>query len=292
MAPELAYLEVNGARLAYFETGNIQGRTETILFVHAAICHARCWDATINALESTCRTIAIELRGHGRSEKQGPYGWDQFGADVSALVELLDLNSIVAVGHSMGGHILIQTVAKHQDRFKAIVLVEPAVFDPRAYELKEQVRLYDSPEEHPASRRRLLWDSPVQWFEKLSEKAPYRLWDQDILWDYCQHGLSPLDSGKYELLCPPWVEAEVYMGVLETNVHSLVPSIRVPVTVLRGKTASGIRHPLDAVHSLTWPKLANMFPNGEDRYIPEVSHFIPMQRPDIVAKAIERFLSD
>ncbi len=261
-----------------------------LLFIHGAGCHARCWDAVIAELGYPCRAIAIELRGHGRSEQQGPYAWEQFGLDACALVEALGLTSVVCVGHSLGGHVAIQVAARLQDRLSALVLVDPAVLDPRSYGLGKGAGIFNSPSEHPVARRRRQWDSAAQWFHTLKYRDPYNLWDRQILWTHCRYGLHRTASGLFELCCPPLVEAETYVSIADTNVHPLLPAIRTPVHVLRAKVAQGMRHPLDSKHSPTWPKLAESFPNARDQYLPSVFHFIPMQRPDLVADAIQGFL--
>jgi hypothetical protein len=43
---------------------------------------------------------------------------------------------------------------------------------------------------------------------------------------------------------------------------------------------------MDFAASPTWPKLAAQFARGRDVYLPELTHFIPMQAPDLVARYI------
>ena len=43
---------------------------------------------------------------------------------------------------------------------------------------------------------------------------------------------------------------------------------------------------MDFSQSPTWEGLADAFPRGRDVYRPELTHFIPMQRPELVAAAI------
>lgn len=289
--PSLHFIEINSVKLAYFELLGDCPDGQTLVFIHGAGCHARCWDAVIRRLGPSCHTIAIELRGHGRSQKQGPYAWGQFGLDACGLIEALGLSSIVCVGHSLGGHVAIQVAARLQDRLDGLLLVDPTVFDPRAYRLGKSAQLFDSPSEHPVARRRRLWNSPLQWFHALKDRNPYSLWDPEILWTHCEHGVQPTESGLFALCCPPLVEAETYLSTADTDVHPLLPGIGIPVRILRAKMAKGMRHPMDSEHSLTWPKLVDRFPNAKDEYLPEVSHFIPMQRPDLIVDALGEFLT-
>ncbi|MDZ7685974.1 MAG: alpha/beta hydrolase [Gammaproteobacteria bacterium] len=100
-------VDVNGAQLCYFERGEPVTGEPSILLVHATGFHARCWDLVADALAGL-HSIAVDMRGHGRSSEAPPLSWDTFGADLSALVRALDLTDLVAAGHSMGGHSVVQ----------------------------------------------------------------------------------------------------------------------------------------------------------------------------------------
>ena len=50
------------------------------------------------------RCIAHDRRGHGRSSQPwNGYDYNTFADDLATLVEALDLNDVIHVGHSMGG---------------------------------------------------------------------------------------------------------------------------------------------------------------------------------------------
>ena len=73
--------------------------------------------------------IRDSFRGHGRSAKpEPPYGWEDFGEDLVALVSHLELQDAIGVGHSMGGHSVIYT-ALHANRnvFAKMLLVDPVI---------------------------------------------------------------------------------------------------------------------------------------------------------------------
>lgn len=263
-----------------------------ILFVHGLACHARCWDATLKLLDRHERVIAIDLRGHGRSEKKRPYSWAQFGDDLIAFIEVLELKSIVGVGHSLGGHLILQAAGKLPTKFSSLLLLEPVVFEPRVYERAKSIKLFDSPEEHPFARRRNQWQSPEEWMQTIRKKTPFNLWEPSVLWDHCRFGLTLTESGNYELSCPPLVEAEASINSAGTDIHAFLPNINVPVIVIRGKTTEGLRHPLDNIHSCTWPNLAHSLLHGRDRYFPDLTHFIPMQRPGLVVQQLKELLQE
>ena len=289
MAPlnlEQKYLTVNGVRMAYVERTGSEESTTTGLFVHGLGCHARDWDATLRRLDSSQSVICVDFRGHGQSEKTGPYSWSQLGSDLCAFIHGLNLESIIGVGHCLGAHPLVQAAAVLNKRFKALLLVEPAIFAPRAYAAAGQFKMFESPEEHPYAKRRADWDSPRQWFDAIKNRSPFDLWSEEVLWDHCQHGLERTEQGRYELRCPPLVEAETSLECASTDIHPMLSAVDVLVKVFRGKSARGIRHPLDTIHSLTWPQLAQSFSNGVDIQHPELSHYIPMERPELIAEEL------
>ncbi|MCY4142976.1 MAG: alpha/beta hydrolase [Gammaproteobacteria bacterium] len=289
---KLNHVDAYGVQIAYFESQSGSCSDKTLLFVHGMGCHARCWDATLKLLNTSYRTICVELRGHGRSEKRRPYSWDQFGKDLSSFIQVLDLNPIVAVGHSLGGHALLQAAAVLTRRFEALFLLEPVVYYPDAYSDSAFASAFDSPEDHPFARRRLEWNSSEELLAFLQDRNPFKLWDAAVLRDHCTYGLEPAADGQYQLCCPPLVEAEIALSVTDTNVHPLLSFVDVPVTIVRAKSAPGFRHPKDTIHSVTWPQLARNLPQGTDKQLDDVSHFIPMQRPDVVACELNAYLQD
>jgi lipase len=274
-------------RLSYFEW-NPQG-AETVLLVHATGFHARCWDRTVAALPEKFRVVAVDMRGHGRSDKRGPYVWETFGRDLQEFTEALQLRDAIGVGHSMGGHCVTQVAAWLPGAFGRLLLVDPVIFDPEAYQT-DRHRGFATAEDHPVARRRNDWSSWEEMYERFKDRHPFSRWQPAVLEDYCRHGVIARSDGEgFQLACPPVVEASVYLGNTQTDVHALIPQLELPVVVLRARP----RDPDDAQvmdfsKSPTWPGLADQFKSGRDVFLSDHSHFIPMEDPALVA----RFIAD
>jgi len=277
-------IKVNGAMLTIFEWGARE--EETILLVHATGFHARCWDQVVMGL-GDAHVISVDMRGHGRSEKLGPYLWKTFGDDVVSLIKELDLTGIIGVGHSMGGHSITRAAAGCQDRFNRLVLVDPVIMAPEFYAHPDVMNDAFSGD-HPVARRRNNFADADAMYVNFEGRGSYATWKPEVLRDYCEFGILPDESGDgYVLACPPDVEASIYMGNVGCDVHDLVPTVKVPVKVLRARQRTGTREDMmDFSMSPTWPELASRFDQGEDIYLPELTHFIPMQDPDLVAQHI------
>ena len=101
---------------------------QPIVFHHGWPLSADDWDnQMLFFLAEGYRVIAIDRRGHGRSDQVSEgHDMDHYAADASAVVESLDLRNAVHVGHSTGGGQVARYVAKYgqpQGRVAKAVLV-------------------------------------------------------------------------------------------------------------------------------------------------------------------------
>ena len=275
--------------LCWFEWGDPAG--QPVLLLHATGFHARCWDKVIDRLPVGVRVIAPDFGGHGRSYRPDSIAdWSQSAADILPLIVHLGLNDIVAAGHSMGGNCLIRIAGQMPERFRELVLIDPVAFPQRYYDNPPQ-RHGSDPAKHPMARRRNRWESAEQFFDHLGDRHPFSLWDKAVLKDYCDHGLLPAPDGEgFELACPPLIEATAYMGGIHANIHGFIPAIDAQVTVMRAQLRKG-EDGVDFTNSPTYPKLASLFARGEDMFLPELTHFIPMQAPQLTADVISRAIA-
>lgn len=278
---------VNGIRITYFERGmSFRGIRPTLLFVHATGFHGRIWDRIVNAL-GDFHSISIDQRGHGRSEKKKITDWHEVITDVSELIEQLDLQNIVAVGHSMGAHALIGAAAKSESRFLRMIAIDPVIFAETEY--TQQIEPAGDAEDHPIAKRRREFDSPAEMAERLRPKGSFGLFEPEMLMDYCTYGLLPNDKGKgYVLACPPEIEASVYMSS-RTNpeIYDAVRSLDIPVLVVRAREMAPDRDIMDFSSSPTWAGLADAFKQGRDKHFADKSHFLPMEIPDEITAMIK-----
>lgn len=290
MDPQERAFRAKGARIVYFEWG--APHEPPVLLLHATGFHARVWDETIRALGAGWRAIAVDLRGHGRSEKTGPMGdWTLAADDVAELVAHLGLTSAIGVGHSMGGHLLVQVAARLPAAFARLVLVDPVIMAPEVYANPAHFAMPEG-QVHPVAKRRNAWASVQEMIEAFANRPPYAHWRRAVLEDYCRYGLLPAADGQgFVLACPPAIEASIYTGSAGANILALVGKVNVPVAVLRAKPREpGPRDRADFSASPTWEKLAGLIPSGLDVPLYHLSHFIPMEQPDLVARYIRDYM--
>jgi len=96
-----------------------------VVFVHSFAGSKAHWAAQLAELRKTRRAVALDLRGHGQSERPagGDYAVESLARDIAAVADGLGLKRFVLVGHSLGGAASIAYAAEHPKRVAGLVLV-------------------------------------------------------------------------------------------------------------------------------------------------------------------------
>jgi pimeloyl-ACP methyl ester carboxylesterase len=99
-----------------------------VLFLHSLAGNANHWLGQLEHLRRERRAIALDLRGHGRSEPSldGDYAIESLAGDIDAVVSLLGLLRFVLVGHSLGGSVSIAYAGAHQEKVVGLLLADPS----------------------------------------------------------------------------------------------------------------------------------------------------------------------
>ena len=97
-----------------------------MVFMHGFLDDQHVWDPVIAELTtSEFEIVRLDLAGFGdRSEAPGPFTFDRFAADLSAVVDAVG-KPFVLVGHSMAAPIVELVAAGRPDRALGLALVSP-----------------------------------------------------------------------------------------------------------------------------------------------------------------------
>lgn len=238
--------------------------------VHATGLHGRIWEPFVPRLREHFSIVSFDQRGHGDSEKPDePYDWPSFGEDILAVVDHLELEHPAGLGHSAGAAALVFAETMRPGLFSRVVLLDPVTAPP-------EMRRFMSNDENPMSaqarRRKAIWDSPDEMLARLRDGTPLSGWRDDILQAYVTYGLVPRDDGRFELKCPPEIEAKIYaMGGKHDGWEKLA-SLTCPTLLLTG------------TDSPVWggnlsKEAASRLQRGRGKVLPG-GHFFPMEHPE------------
>ncbi len=114
-----------GGNLAAFRLGATAPSASPVIAVHGITGNSRAWLPFARALDGRAALTALDLRGRGASNSlPPPYGTATHVADVLAVLDALELDRAVLVGHSLGAYIVARLAAEHPQRVQTAVLVD------------------------------------------------------------------------------------------------------------------------------------------------------------------------
>ena len=115
-------ISADGISIAY----EVRGEGEpALVFVHGWCCDRSYWNKQLPHFAEKYKVVSIDLAGHGESgldRKEWTMG--AFGEDVVAVINKLDLDQAVFIGHSMGGPVILEAARLMPKRVIGLVGVD------------------------------------------------------------------------------------------------------------------------------------------------------------------------
>ena len=109
----------DGVQIHYASGG---GGSPALVFIHGWNCDRSYWSAQLPFFVATHQVVAIDLAGHGDSGiNRETWSMANFGADVAAVADALQLEDIILVGHSMGGPVALEAARLLKGRVKMVI---------------------------------------------------------------------------------------------------------------------------------------------------------------------------
>ncbi len=253
---------LNGVEIAVQEQGS---GDPALVFLHYWGGSSRTWQEVIDKLAASNRCIAYDRRGWGESgdDPHAKYSLDLLASDDLALVQTLQLEHYVLIGHSMGGKLVQLLASVNPLGLIGTVLVAPAppnpqILAPEAHEMQKHA--YDNAE-NVAGAIAFLTQRP------LSETLRKRV---------IEDSLRGSVAAKYSW--PNEIQFE--------DIADAAEKIRVPTLILAGQNDR--ERPVSAQMA----DVASRIPGAELVVIPNAGHLLPLEAPGEVANAIRSFLGN
>jgi len=117
---------VDGATIAYRTWGDPGGRG--IVLVHGGAAHSRWWDHIGPLLADGRLVVAIDLSGHGDSDRCGYYSLDQWACEVFAVAKDSGIATApTVIGHSLGGLVTLRAAALLGPGIEGAVVIDSPI---------------------------------------------------------------------------------------------------------------------------------------------------------------------
>jgi 3-oxoadipate enol-lactonase len=255
---------IHGSIIAYEDVG--QG--EPILLLHGFPLDHQMWNEQIAALKVKYRVIAPDLRGMGGSDvPTAAISLDQYADDILALLDQLEIPTVILGGFSMGGYIAFSLLRKAPQRFKAVVLADTRPEGDPKEGRKNRMNMAAALYEHGSSAARAAMLPKLLTAQTQKDKP-----------ELVAKLTGTIDAMKPEGL----VHACLAMAFRKDSV-SLLPLIKVPTLVIVGEK--------DAITPpAVMKKMADQIPHVFFVQIPDAAHLTPLENPDKFNQALLGFL--
>jgi len=270
-----------GVRLAVREW---PGHGPALLLLHGLASSSHIWDLVAPRLARRFRVVAYDQRGHGLSGKpSSSYGFDRLTADAASVIRTLRLGRPIVVGHSWGANVALQLAVDRPRMVAGAVLIDGGFLSLR---------------------------DRMDWKTARTTLAPPELKGMPL--EEFRRGMRAFTRGALEVT--PEVEA-VFLSLMRVdrdgNIHprlsrtnhirilralweqdavSLLGRVRVPTLVLAVRSAPGSVDSAGFMEEKERAAKVVRRIGGPLRFEwIEGIHDIPLQRPEAVARRIERF---
>lgn len=139
------FIDVGGVRAHVREQGDPDG--VPVVLIHGSLGSLHVWEGWARQLAEQARLISVDLPGHGLT---GAWPRDEYTIEaytdfVEVLVDTLNLDRFVLVGHSMGGAVAWSFAATRPDRVSQLILVDAAGYPRTGGEAPLPLRLARTP---------------------------------------------------------------------------------------------------------------------------------------------------
>jgi pimeloyl-ACP methyl ester carboxylesterase len=161
-------------------------------------------------------------------------------------------------------------------RVHALLLIEPVLIPP----LRKGDEAGAGDLARRAERRRNVFPSFDAAFNAYRARGIFASWPDDVVADYLRGGLIEVGDGSLSLACAPEWEAAIFRGAPH-NTAPLVAHVACPITIVVGtRDSSSSQQQLDVIRTVR--------PHTHIVTVDGASHFLPMERPEIVREELLR----
>jgi len=245
----------DGNKVHYLMSGK---GDDALIFVHGWTCNADFWRGQLRAF-STIPAIAVDLPGHGQSDKpRTDYTMAYFARSIEAVMRDAGVKRGVLVGHSMGTPVVRQFYRLYPEKTLGLVIVDGAL------------RLFMPPAQMEAFAAQL--------------RADYKTAGAQMI----DGMLTPVKDEKLKseiraamLSTPDYVALSAMTGMADQKIYEQ-DQIKVPVLAVMAKS------PFWAADTESF--MRSLAPDLEFHMWEGVSHFLMMEKADEFNRTLQAFL--
>ncbi len=265
-----------------------------IVLLHGLGATADTWRLVAERLCVRHRVVAFDLRGHGLSEHcESGYDMVTMAEDIVQGMAALGMGQVVLVGHGLGARIALVLTARHPALISHLVLVDCPHVEPRHWPgmTRERFIRETAPKEQYASRNA---------FIAAMQKEMSTFWSSEV--EAIVHTyIHNLPNGQVEERLSAEHQRRIREALWEDRALSYYSKITCPVLLVpaaaQPRPDEELPERLQNADEFAVAKghmaeqVARTMKRCSVLWMPDTAHDIQWQRPQVLADAIEQFIS-
>ncbi len=255
-------------------------------WAHATGFHARTYTPLLDELAQFANVSAWDMRGHGRSiAPLGSFhGWSTYYDDLCDLLQASE-EPLWLAGHSVGATVSLMAASRLPHKVHGLLLVEPVLigrWEGLKMALAKRFRqAHRTAYAAGAARRRNQFSTRQEALQRYLGRGAFATWPAAWVEAYVAHAFMEDDVGVRLVCTPEWESAS--FAATEHHPWPAARKVRCPIIALGGESNSTF--PMSSRR-----RLHRLLPQARIESVVGTTHFVPMERTDLVVKAARQLL--
>ena len=283
-APSDEWATIDGLNFHYRDWGG-SGRPLVLLHGLASTCHI--WDLVAPILAEDHAVIALDLRGHGESDKPN-HGYDfaSVSKDVLGVIGQRGEDAPVVIGHSWGGSVALELAVMAPESVKGMAWIDGGMIDTSArYPTVEDAKFEMAPPDFSGVK-----------VEGFLERVRTRYLDNGIAPEVADIVLANFEVQEDQTIKARLTRANhlrIIEALWEHRPVELYGKVQCPVLIMpaRQQKTSATQEPGQRSF-MPLDEAEQKLPNSKTVWLEDSIHDVPLQRPELVADLIKGHLAD
>lgn len=242
-----------------------------MIFIHGLMGSWQNWRRVIPAFENQYQVLAYDQRGHGRSFKPSTgFAPEDYAEDLVFLMDQLEIQSPIIVGHSMGGRNAMCFAKTYPGKVKKLVIedIGPQAVARVGSQVVDKLKMMPREFESKLAAKDFLLNSfgdpklgMFMYTNILSSPQGKGVWAFNL-----ENMIETIQEGRGE---SRWADVE---------------GIQCPTLLIRGGKSEEL--PLDE-----YEEMLRRNSNIQGTQIPDAGHWVHFEQPDLFIEKIQSFIS-
>ena len=238
----------------------------TLVFIHGLFGDMNNLGVIAKGFTEQYSILRIDLANHGQSFHYNPISYQQMAKDIADLLDDLQLNNVILVGHSMGGKVAMRMANNYAKYIKALVVIDIA---PVSYPDNWHEKVFEA----LFAVKRSDAETRQQAKAILAKHIENESVQQFLLKSF---NTDSIDKFRFNLTA-------LYQSYADLMSWQTISPSDVPVLFIKG----GLSNYIQLEHS---EKILAQFPQATSFTINGTGHWLHSEKPEAVIRAIQRFL--